>query len=224
MKKTPSSLLILLLVFSFFWSQSVLSQPMTTGWQWGISASHNNNPGFDAGPAIIDDSGNVIVTGGAGSYKTGAGMTGYMVFGADTVYDSTAAGQDMIIKADSSGNFRWAKSLACNPAGLIADHSGNLYILGIYVGSLCSFDTITLLNPSGYDMYCLVKYSPAGNAIWAKNIIGNTRYAFLGAIGLDGSGNIYVTGAFDLPARHYWRGDLNKTPLPEETPSMFLST
>jgi hypothetical protein len=112
----------------------------------------------------------------------------------DTVFNYSHVAQQTIVKTDSMGHIKWARgSQATNtvPLGLATDHSGNVYAYGLYTGNYsCTFGSFTLLNPTLLHMYYLVKYSPAGNVIWAKNVLGNTRLVKLGSIGIDGANNI----------------------------------
>jgi len=180
---------ILAFIFSPFISTAQI------GWQWGVSSAPGNNAGIETWTATVDDSGNVLSSGLVGN------PTLYSVYGVDTLYNIGHNDQLILIKSDSNGNFLWVKGTQDANTwayGVATDHSGNVYLLGSYYdSSICLFGTDTLYNPSNFCMYFLTKYSPTGNVIWAKNIVGNSRLRFLGAIGVDGAGNIYVSGGFN---------------------------
>lgn len=97
----------------------------------------------------------------------------------------------MILKASFSQNFEWAKD---NIGGseVIADASGNIYTVGHrnHIRSHGSgFCTTTFID----------KRDSAGNLIWTQEsaIIGDSvqSYSVTHGIGLDGIGNIYISGS-----------------------------
>ncbi len=194
-------IVIISIVLAALFSQFTASAQL--GWQWGTSSVPGVNSGIDAYSSVIDDSGNVIVAGCTGIYS-GLGIADYIVYGADTVFNSAHIAQQIIVKTDSLGHIKWARgSQTSNTVdlGLTTDNNGNIYSYGIYTGNFsCTFGSITLSNPLLYSMYYLVKYSPAGNVVWAKNVLGNTRLVNLGAIGIDSLDNIYITGGFNRPS------------------------
>lgn len=96
----------------------------------------------------------------------------------------------------------WAKS----PTGggnvpgsssVVADGLGNSYMTGAFSSDTILFDLDTLINTDNsgtYDIY-IAKYDVNGNVLWAKNF-GGTYNDYGGAITIDSSGNIYITGTF----------------------------
>jgi gliding motility-associated-like protein len=74
------------------------------------------------------------------------------------------------------------------------DHSGNVYCTGYFGADSMSFGSNQLVNadPSFNDVF-VVKYDNSGNAIWARNGIGQSEGSGIAA---DDSGNVYVTGIF----------------------------
>ena len=86
----------------------------------------------------------------------------------------------------------------------IASHSGNTYATGTFSNSTVTFNggltlnnTVPNLSPSGTpQQQCifLVKYNPAGIAVWAHAIGGVVGGGRSEGIAVDDGGNVYVTG------------------------------
>lgn len=93
------------------------------------------------------------------------------------------------IKYSPSGTQEWVaryngqEGSDDQPAALSVDASGNVYVTGQSSGSGTFYD------------YATVKYSPTGTQEWVAryNGPGNTKDS-ASALGVDGSGNVYVTG------------------------------
>ncbi len=73
------------------------------------------------------------------------------------------------------------------------DQQGNI-IVGGYFSSQIVVGGVTI-NGSGLDDIFLFKYSPSGQLIWYKTFGGNLNDEGSG-VAVDGTGNIYLTGAF----------------------------
>ncbi|MCK4403990.1 MAG: SBBP repeat-containing protein [candidate division Zixibacteria bacterium] len=132
-----------------------------------------NEPGNgDAGAYAIavDGSGNVYVTGwsrDSGTYDADYATIKYYPDG-DTAW---------VRRYNGPGNGTdWVRAIA-------VDGSGNVYVTGISVGS------------GTYEDYATVKYDSNGNQLWVSryNGPGNSE-DYAGAIAIDVSGNVYVTG------------------------------
>jgi hypothetical protein len=127
----------------------------------------------------VDSSGNVYVTGR--SYGSGTDRD-Y----ATLKYDP-AGNQLWVRRYNGPGNLDdWATALA-------VDGSGNVYVTGESVDSSGIF----------YD-YATLKYDPVGNQLWVRRYDGpGNAWEYASAIAVDGSGNVYVTGASDGSGTYY---------------------
>ncbi len=154
----------------------------------------------DGGTSIaIDGSGNVYTTGGfsvTADFDPGAGT-----------FNLTSVGNfDIFIsKLDASGNFLWAKALGGTSAdyglAIALDGSDNVYTTG-YFQVTADFDpgtgTFNLTSAGGTDIF-IFKLDGSGNFVWA-NRMGGTSGDYGYSIALDGSGNVYTTGYFQVTA------------------------
>ena len=185
-------------------------------WQWGISSVPANTLSVDPWAARLDDSGNVIVS-GLTNIIYGAGIDEFVVYGSDTVFNHGHIQQEILVKADSTGHFKWAKGsqLADNwPFSIVTDHSGNIYLFGMYSNyPTCGFDTFRLSNTLTSNMYYLVKYSAGGQVLWAKNVAATTHFLASGSMCIDASDHIYVQGAYDLATVNIGSTTLTNTSL-----------
>ena len=95
--------------------------------------------------------------------------------------------------------FAWARQAggtagSSNGIAIAVDGSGNSYVTGNFQGS-AAFGNTTLISTGGSHDIFVAKYDVAGNVVWAKKA-GGTNGDSGSAIAIDGSGDIYVTGAF----------------------------
>ncbi len=187
-----------LLVLSLLGQQMLFSQgPALT---WARSVKSQVTPGNQ----IINNP-NTVVTDATGNiYMTGS-FTGTADFdpGAATVNLVSAGNKDIFItKFDASGNFVWAKSIGGSGddmgLSLAVDGTGNVYVTGVYIGTV-DFDpsaSVVNLGGSGLHNSFIAKFSSSGSLVWADALTGSDAYS--ASLALDASSNVYVTGYFQL--------------------------
>jgi hypothetical protein len=105
-----------------------------------------------------------------------------------------------ITKLDAQGNFLWAKSFGGSyvaaAVAVATDSSGNVYVSG-WFGSTVDFDpgsgTFNMVATiiGHMDLY-IVKLSPAGNFVWAKQIMGKCE-EYPKAITIDKAQNVILS-------------------------------
>lgn len=109
-----------------------------------------------------------------------------------------------VAKLDAAGNYLWAVRAGGTSddeaSALTIDATGQVYLTGSYRGT-ASFGSLSLTAPSnggapGLDFF-VAKLDANGNWQWATRA-GSPIHAPT-AIRLDGSGNVYVAGAFTAP-------------------------
>ena len=166
------------------------------GFVWAKSFGQLTN---DIGSGVaVDGSGNVYATGyfqNTVDFDPGAGTSNLTSAGSTDVYVS---------KFDSLGGFTWVKSFGGTGNDSVyeiaLDGSGNVYTTG-YFASTADFDPgagVANLGPAGggADVY-VSKLDASGIFVWAKGF-GGAGSDFGRAIAVDGSGNVYVTGNFQV--------------------------
>lgn len=137
-------------------------------------------------------------------------VTGYfedtVYLGADTLITPYKYGENaFIVKYDSMGNVLWAEQ-SVTPSryssgmgnSVATDNEGNSYITGYFYDSLYLGSNL-LINPYiDYYSVFLVKYSPSGNVLWAKQSTNGSidSYGYSNSVVTDQAGNAYITGYF----------------------------
>lgn len=115
-------------------------------------------------------------------------------FGSNTIVGNTS-GDMFLVKYDSNGNALWARQSViasvrsgCQGLSVITDKANNVYVTGNFYDT-ASFGAI-MLTCSGTNLF-LVKYSPSGALIWAKQSTqGGKGYT----LAIDSSDRLYLSG------------------------------
>lgn len=156
----------------------------------------------------VNISGNSIAVDGSGNVYTTGYFSGTVDFDPGTEIfnlsaSSTSTCDIFISKLDSSGNFRWAKSLGGNSSdagnAIALDRSGNVYVTGYYFGTV-DFDPdggfFNLTSVGITQNIFVLKLDHCGDFIWAKSMGGGEDPAWGNSIAVDTSANVYTTGYF----------------------------
>jgi len=165
----------------------------------------------------FDASGNMYM---AGSFGSDSITFGSLTLINDSISVGNCAGTDdmYIVKLDKWGNVLWAKRAGGKGFELLkamgADDMGNTYISGIFDSNSISFGAFTLKKSMGSNF--LVKYDTDGKVLWAKNNPG-------GALAVDASGFLYVTGTFKGATITIGYFALNNSDSTGNTSDVFLS-
>lgn len=155
------------------------------------------------GGGINDHTAMRMVKDGSGNlYIAGTFADPTLVFGSTVIPNPTSVGL-FLLKLDNAGNVVWVKNtkgyggLGNTEAVAVAiDPAGNIFMAGYYTDSV-TFGSTTLVNaaPFGSNVF-LVKYNASGNVVWAKDSHGLGGNDIATSIATDGSGNIFVSGAY----------------------------
>ena len=153
-------------------------------------ANSGGGSGNDIALAIACDvDGNTNIT---GSFED------YMDFGPNNSLLSLGKGDMFVAQYDSLGNFYWATGGGSNgeDAGTAigADLTGNVFVTGFF-NSTATFQNGSIASTGGMNMF-IAKYNPYGFQQYIQPVNCNTDIVPNG-IGLDGSGNVYISGTFN---------------------------
>ncbi|MBK8380482.1 MAG: hypothetical protein IPL16_01025 [Ignavibacteria bacterium] len=184
-----------IIILSVLLNSSLCISQMQTEWVRRYTGSGSLD---DAASAIIvDDSGNVIVTGGVeissgykcttikyNRYGDSLWVRDYQKpgnnynLGHDIKLDDSGnvyiAGAVSLIKYDKYGNLKWTRYDSTDYNKLVIDSLGNIYVAGV-----------------GSGRYTVAKYDQNGNRFWITKYPGAYK---LHDLSLDNTGNILVTG------------------------------
>lgn len=141
----------------------------------------------------VDNNGNVYVT---GYYYSNPAYFGTWSLPTTTTPDV------FIVKYDANGNIQWAARQAGPSTDIVYNlavnrSTGDCYIVGYFSSSTYHYSAgsssyTTLSSFGGTDGF-VAKYNTNGVFQWARAIGGSsTEYAY--GVGVDGSGNVYITG------------------------------
>jgi hypothetical protein len=137
--------------------------------QWVARYDGPGNAEDNAVAIVVDQSGNVYITGSSTGSGTGADY-------ATIKYDS-AGQQQWVAHYNGPGN------LGDSATGIGIDGSGNVYVTGTSVGS------------DGVPNYATIKYNSVGQQQWVARYTGPDNLGDIAtAIAVSSSGSVYVTG------------------------------
>jgi len=166
---------------------------------WAITLTDTNNYLTFGKSMVIDDSGNIYISGCFG---------GTVDFdpGPDTFNLISGAAYDIfVLKLDGAGSFKWAKAMegtsgygSCGES-ITLDSFNNIYTSGFF-SSTVDFDP----GPDEYNLtaseieeICIFKLDSSGNFVWAKAFEGSTIYSNTSiAIDFGRDADVYTTGNF----------------------------
>lgn len=148
----------------------------------------------------VDSSGNIYFSGAFKGTSVDFG-------GLSLVYQNVSNQKEpYIAKMDTNGNYIWVKSFADSDSpglahGLKVDSSGNVYASFNFFNSITvGATTLTTNAPLSGSNIATVKLDSNGDPIWAVisgKSLNNTYSSDLPYdVGLDSSGNVYITGYF----------------------------
>jgi len=144
----------------------------------------------------VDPSGNSFTTG----YFTDT--ANFAIMGAGQNIVSNGFYDVFVQKTAPDGNLVWAKGFGSTSfeygTGITADAVGNVYVTGVF-DTETDFDPGTgtaLLTPNGQQDIFLVKLDPSGDFLWAWNV-GGGGYDESTSVGVDGNGDVYLSGYFN---------------------------
>jgi hypothetical protein len=130
------------------------------------------------------------------AYLTGSFNNDTIIFGFDTLINSSQGGETFLAKYDTNGNILWiiGDTGQFNLSSVAVDSIGNAYTIGYFTSPKLIFNSDTLWNAGFRDVF-LTKYDLNGNILWARSA-GGTSYDYVSSIAVTASGNSYITGEF----------------------------
>ncbi len=201
------SLPALLVAFACLSVVALGASPLEAQW-----ASNTSQPSGDRwfGWTALDSAGSVYVPvciRGPDVVNFGNGVTAR-----DAKPDSW---NGVLLKYDAKGVAQWARSITGTPTDseyrkAVVDGSGNIYVIG-YIGK-GTFDFgngVTAVGIYPYVAFAegyygmrrgnalLVKFDPAGNALWARTLVAASDPSAYRGIAVDSAGNVFCVGIID---------------------------
>ncbi|MFM1920176.1 MAG: hypothetical protein RLZZ303_1810 [Candidatus Hydrogenedentota bacterium] len=120
--------------------------------------------------------------------------------GAESYFQTSTSGATAYIqKLDTEGRFVWARQMGgvenSTGIGVVVDRIGSVHTAGTFVGTV-DFDpgegAFELVSAGGSDLF-VQKMDSNGQFVWATSL-GGSNYDNFGAITLDATGHVYLTG------------------------------
>ena len=149
---------------------------------------------------VMSESGDVYAVGINRGIETD--FSGGITLSSDAVYNNS-----FIIKYDSLGQAEWAKSTINSPDhsgfnSIDMDRNGDIYVAG-YASSTGEFDfgDGVTVQGGGDSNALIVKYSPTGNALWARVNLSPAYWGEFCDVAVDASSNIYAAGEMETDSQ-----------------------
>jgi hypothetical protein len=162
--------------------------------QWARTAIEGSGDSDFSGTAV-DSSGNIYTVGyqwGKGTYTYGIGIS---------ATGSSAEGNAILVKYDSSGTAQWARTVSTGSKSscfldVVVDNKGNIYTVGYQTGTeLFTYGPdVSATGTNTNSNIILVKYNASGIAQWARSVSSGSNTSIFTGISADCSGNIFATG------------------------------
>lgn len=174
---------------------------ITNGWEDIFVAKYNSTGtvlwATNSGGVGMDETGEDIVVDKAGnSYVTGR-IGGTALFGNDTLSLYWTGSLEMFLaKYDNNGMPIWGKqaeSRSASGRAITIDKMGNCYVSGYFKDS--AYFNSNIIYSVGTSDLLVAKYDNNGNLDWVLQA-GGQSFDSPNGIGIDDSGNCYVTGSF----------------------------
>ncbi|MEI6060471.1 MAG: hypothetical protein WCR72_07155, partial [Bacteroidota bacterium] len=203
----------LFLLFPAIWSICLSCQAQSNEWQWVKTFGGKNADGINS--SCIDKSDNIYV---AGYFQDKLDIDGKTL-------KSNGDTDAFIAKFDDSGNLIWIRQIGGNytenmviteyAKKIEIDAEGNIVVAGIFAWD-ASIGNFTLHGAGNNDIFIL-KYTPAGELIWAKSF-GSYSHDNLFDMDIDGAGNIYFSCLLNGPLKQEeGNAPLDEIPLGSQT-------
>jgi len=163
---------------------------------WAIGMGGTNSDGIST--MDVDAEGNIYIGGyfNSATIDFGGGLT---------VSNSNTNMSNMLVaKFSSSGIAVWAKTAIGDDGieqvmDICVDPTGNVYAVGFFESTSCSFGNFILMNTGTEDGF-LAKYDNSGNVLQAYGYGSESSFPFrfdeCTGVGSDNDGNIYMTGFY----------------------------
>jgi hypothetical protein len=159
---------------------------------WARSGRSPNwlNPLSSSNGCAVDNNGNVYITGW---------FLDSIAFGPIGLFSSTV--NTFLTKYDASGNALWSRDAKLPPASSSArghsvatDNANNVYVAGLFTDSISFGSTklVSAFSNSSVDEAFLVKYSPSGGVIWAKQS-ADSGVGTNPSVSTDDYGHVYLS-------------------------------
>lgn len=177
------------------WSDVFISKLDASGnFVWAKSI--NGTSAETASSIVLDNNGNIFISGGFGSNVDFDPGTG--VFNMTTTEVS-----GFVLKLDNTGAFVWAKQIGGAgtylAGNLAVAPSGSIYLMGSVLDNSIDMDPgagTFSVTPVGFIDACVLKLNSAGNFVWAKQIGGIFSLGFGLKVALDEQENVLAGGVY----------------------------